>query len=498
MLSLQALKNELRTTPSYRTYLTNKGINVTKYQNNTPEFNAIKSALEEFKNLPDMSTRGAARTVAPINYYKTVIKDALKTLKMKRKVANKGRSGVRYPWIVMNISNTNNIKEGIVTVKGLLYQNGWSLKWNKNANPNAFPVSKIFHGSTPNLYGNNKTAVVSQTVGKVCKTTTASQNNKLRTACQKGLAHTYSLSGNDYRVYKNGSAGLGVADLAKIVISIGKSGAQSKAKARASFLELKRNGDWGEIYTVLSINSQNILFKPGDVNASMAIINGDMNMLTYMWDTIESKQSFMYSGAVFWSGDRPALGLCLCEDAPYVRPLDGVFYYKNTPHNIQSLLTSVQSDKEYTSTPKTAPQKAHYVVGEILKKEQYWRLILAAVDTAHDFNYRTARASQAGITYQKCIMIRDVIKSIMPSQSTRDICDYIWDSIGSIENLFGKLSIIGTTQYSRSDPNQIQALYDELQSQNRGIVYDMGPYPPGPLGALVSITAGKYMDPAGG
>ena len=293
----------------------------------------IVSSLRSFQN----SRFGNRTGGKEMNIY-DIFKKNSSTYRTRMYRSTQRKTKVPRPaWFLIDMSGTQPIVIGAI-VHGLSRQQ-WIVNWKRNAPVNAFPLAQITANARTPITANARTPigtpnyVQTQMVGKVCgmKSIIPGLDAKCKTggslSNSKNIRnqYTYLLNGQVYTAYKGGSTGLAIAQIAKIIKGIGRSNFKNQIQSRADFVELKRNGDYGEVFTLYYLNSDDNTFilKPGDDYIAREINNtGTINpAANNLLNIAQNLNSYFYQKGCFWSTDRPSIFLCILLNIPYVRSI---------------------------------------------------------------------------------------------------------------------------------------------------------------------------------
>ena len=506
-------------------YLGITGVNTSNSNNR----DTIVAALRKFKNLK-IGGRRRADVIDPrsiINYEKKRTNYTSQARKVQP-------GSIRYPWILLELNSSGEPIVRSVFVPGYSSAKGWEINWVRNVPLEAFPLSRIQEVFNSAITSNN--TVRSQTVGKVCKagfpplqsrcgTPGGSSGSWSGRNIRNRYAYIYDLSTQSYNTYKNGISGLSVDQLAKIIIRIGKTNSTNRAKARADFLELKRNGDYGEVFTIYELNSNlgTFIMKPGDISLAQTIINNGGN-IPPGFDRLVSN-NFYYTNGCFWSTDRPALFLCILLNIPFVRTI-GRTYYFNLENPFYELLRLLNGRPLKVAIPyqgESGITQANYeaacdILDDIIANRgagrqpnfnNIWFLKMCVIDTAHDFGNDSTRAKMAASRQQR-IMMKDIMIGMgirrganSPSGSWKTFVDSVW-SAKDVEFVMGKIINSISQQTSSADQVRYQSsntrnplnILSIVDSKDMCIIWDSGSSPPGELINRTALAAAKFLDPA--
>jgi hypothetical protein len=529
---IDSSKQNLGTNVGLRSALNQLGI-IELYTTNENTKNTIVSALRKFKNLK-IGSRRRNQPIKPgtiIGYEKS----RTNYTRQRRKVRP---DSIRYPWIMLEISNGEPVVKS-VHVPGYSSAKGWEINWVKNVPFMAFPLSKIQEVFNAAITSSNN-RVKSQTVGKVCK----AGYDVLKSRCgdpevsiagtwnrrnvRNKYATIYNSSTKSYNTYKNGISGLSVDQLAKIIIRIGKTNAKNRAKARADFLELKRNGDYGEVFTVydLNLNLEKCIMKPGDIKLAQEILDNGGNIPDSLNSV--SDKNFYYTRGCFWSTDRPALFLCILLNVPFVRVIGRTYHFNltNPFSKLKEILGYNRSRRPlneafpYNATTDGTVSKPNYeaacdILDNIIADRgvgqpnynNMWFLKMCVIDTAHDFGNDSARAKMAASRQQR-FMMRDIMirmgeRRIALGAQWNVFVKSVW-SAKSVEFVMGKIinaisiqtSSADQTKYQQSNKQNPLNILNILDENDMCIIWDSGSSPPGELIHRTALAAAKFLDPA--
>lgn len=490
-------------------------------QNNSNKIDEIVSSLRSFQN-SRFGPRTGAQEMDPID----IFRKNSSAHRTARRIPRRAREP-RVPWFLIDISGVQPVVTGVF-VYGLS-RGQWYANWRRNAPVNAFPLAQITAytpAGTPN-------SVNAQMVGKVCGM--QRQIPALAAKCARGGAlsnsknvrnqYTYLQTGNVYTAYKAGTTGLAIAQLAKIIKSIGRSNFQNRAQVRADFLELKRNGDYGEVFTLYNLNSNNDMFilKPGDgIIANEINRTGTINPETdNLLNIAQTRNSYFYTRGCFWSTDRPSLFLCILLNIPYVRsvsrgnmlwwcldptlrPYDRLIGLINQSGGQLSQVPVIIDGINTGAFTQTQVEYVQYIISDRMRSgtnfNAGWFLMMCVIDTAHDFGF----SSQYKNSYQMKTKLKDVIKGVGGRRGRNIAGQAAWDAFVDIawtakpfEQIFGVLINALADGSGTSDATTSDVLFRNfIEPQQMCVMWDSGSSPKGELANRCALAAAKFIDPA--
>ena len=429
----------------------------------------------------------------------------------KKSVKRMTQKAVRHPWFIVQYEPTRRSVKIVPTkVFGLSSVNGWSTDF--VSSPDVYPLARTNRLGKKEQPGVNDSLIRTKYVGKICNSSKLTTSEKVRRGCDRisrprvkpdeKYITVYSNDQEAIAMYKDGAGGLGVKQLAKIILRIGRVNHKSKAKARADFLELKRNGDYGQIFSCKMINDDDNIYLMANVSEELA-------------PTIERKgetfqpENFYHNKCVFWSVDRPACLLAILLKVPVIRPyvVRNKTYFScmyNIPSITSSLMKNYKKNEPETKAFRTLLQLIKvYLSGD----RNAWFSMLCVIDTAHDFGLNSLRAKEV-LSPNQMEMIKNILKSIVKPTNARatfwnDWVEQVWHNIKNVEDEIGQF-ITYLTKESKSLGNEeliksesaYTKIHDRLSLANACLVYDAGPVPKGDLVGITSLLAPKYLDPA--
>ena len=441
------------------------------------------------------------------------LKNLVKVTKApKKSVKRMTKKATRQPWfIVKYLPSSRKVKVVPTRVFGLSSINGWTTEFTNS--PDLYPLAyteKIARKETPLI---NNSSVQKKYVGKICNSTQlTSSNNKIRRGCDRitrpkvkpDEKYITVYTNDDQRIamYKNGAGGLGVKQLAKIILRIGRVNHRSKAKARADFLELKRNGDYGQVFSCKMINDDDNIYLLANVSQELA------STISKLGSNFQP-ENFYHNKCVFWSVDRPACLLAILLKVPVIRPyviknktLFSCIY--NIPNITPSFMRNYKKDEQQTKSFRSLIQLINmFLTGD----KNGWFSMLCVIDTAHDFGLNSLRAKEV-LSPNQMEMVKNVVKAIVKPTNVRatywnEWVEDVWHNIKNVEDEIGQFityitkesSSIGNETLNKTDTSY-KRIYDRLDMVNACLVYDAGPAPKNELVGITSLLAPKYLDPA--
>ena len=495
-------------------------------QYNDNKLDELVSSLRSFQN-SRFGSRTGDRYMDPMDIFKKNSSSHRASVRRPRKVRD-----VRVPWFLIDMSGPQPVVSGAL-VYGLS-RSDWYVNWLRNAPINAFPLAQI-STTVPTASPNS---VRAQLVGKVCGLQSVVPGLVRKCAPGGSLSgsknirnqYTYLLNGNTYTAFKGGSTGLSIAQLAKIVKSIGTSNYRNRAQARADFLELKRNGDYGEVFTLYYLNSNDNAFimKPGD-----AIIANEINRTgtinqeaSDLLDRGKNLNSFFYAKGCFWSTDRPSIFLCILLNIPYVRSISrgNMLWYcldltrggplERLINQYGGVLSRIPAINDGITEGAFTATQVNYVqnildmrISEFIANPRatpnfnaLWFLMMCVIDTAHDFGY----SSHYKNSYQTKTKFKNVIKGVggrrgipLAGQSAWDqFVDIAWTA-KPFEQIFGVIINALADGSGNSDATTSDVLFRNfIEPQQMCVMWDSGSSPKGELAYRCALAAAKFIDPA--
>ena len=267
----------------------------------------------------------------------------------------------------------------------------WKLNWIKN---DAYTLPSAISSTT----SERNNSVIRQSVGKFC-------NNQrffnLNPWCNKTRSFKYTENFNQVKnqskIIKSGTSGLGVLELSKLLFST-----PTIKKRRRYYLDLKRNGDYGQIFSCRYLleddsNYFKAILHPGSLKFGEYLLktqNLDLNSIR----NVMKRSSYFFMNATFCSFDRPASKLAQLIRIPliYEKPSQYKCYFQVVVNydDIRSLLPRsgpLSSYRVYSLTGRQIMDIVNYKYieekGVLPGPNVYpmWYQLLCIIDTAHDF-----------------------------------------------------------------------------------------------------------------
>ena len=457
----------------------------------------------------DGRTRSDSRLIgkSETNFLKNLVQI---TKAPKKTVKRMTKKSIRQPWFIVRYEPERKVVKVVPTkVFGLSSVNGWSTEFLTSSDIYPLAQTKRLGGGQS---GVNDSLIKRKFVGKICNSNRLTSSDKVKRGCNRIMRPkvrpdekyitVYSDNQEAIAMYKDGAGGLGVKQLAKIILRIGRVNHRSKAKARADFLELKRNGDYGQIFSCKMINDDDNIYLMTNVSEELA------PTINRMGDTFQP-ENFYHNKCVFWSVDRPACLLAIFLKVPVVRPYvsSNKTYFScmyNIPNITPSLMKNYKKDLPETKAFRTLLQLVRmYLSGD----RNSWFSMLCVIDTAHDFGLNSLRAKEV-LSPNQMEMIKNILKSIVKPTNARSVywndwVEQVWHNIKNIEDEIGQFityltresKMIGNEELIKSD-SAYKRIHDRLMLAHACLVYDAGPVPKGDLTGITSLLAPKYLDPA--
>ena len=330
-----------------------------------------------------------------------------------RRVPKKYNNELKYPWYLIHITNgpPYQLRFEKVNVPGFARSvTGpapvtWELKWNYEgldpANMGVFPLAKT---STRNNLNNS---VFYEGVGRYCaqQTTSFQRCSAPKNSLKWEELFPNSSKPNKSILKKNGVRGISVHEL---TLAISRS--NPKLKRRRYYIDLKRTGDWGEIFAVYIINTDpNIaVMNPGNLRLSREFARPWSQDIQNTYNNLRNNAGHLFFlNACFWSKDRPA---CKCAqlmgiDLVYQRVSPSVSGYIKLDMNnlvnelpvgpiVPKSIITVNNERITLYTAESVLSILHHTyINDPLRGDVYnyplWLQIMAIIDTAHDFGHGT-------------------------------------------------------------------------------------------------------------
>jgi len=480
--------------------------NMTKQRFNvtSPDFKIkLQAIFKKFLKKASLSKKNISaigQTPKP-NYttYAAIAKVPLKAnfkRKVKKNAGNTGnKNSIEASWHIYNISTGASFP---LTVPGLA-STRWVLNYVNNAN--AFPIIKINSNKSTNK---NEYVQNSYTGKKVCSLFPGLANcrNWQKTGKNQNK-FTVTSKGSAYTVVKYGGSGIGVAGLSKLIANVGtitltQNGKKySKGKLRAQYLELKRNGDYMQIFTCKMVNvTPNLrIIKPGSESIGRDLLEGKRVAYSNLKKLL-SAGNFSFKKCCFWTLDRPAAFFAFLLGVPIVYTVAaGQMIYYIEENKVRSINWDVALPGGTSPGTKVLTSLINeYKKGKSVNFRPTWFLMMCIIDTAHDFN----DPKRAAPIFQQLEAIKNVIKSLLPQGFERSFVDEAFTSIRAIENIM-KTVLINNANLAQGRPTDIFGqLEDVFRREDMCYICDSGLIPDATMPLIkrqVLLTA-KRADPS--
>lgn len=405
------------------------------FKNNgrTLNTNSVANAIKNMSNAP------------PVN----------RTVKQKKRMT-KPSDRQLIPWVPVDISSGTVVPK-VIVIPGI--SNGrtqWKLSWRFNK---TFP--------RVNLHG----VKYHQVVGE-CKNNQNSLDN-LNTVCRPGSKEAII---SDSKASKRGLKGLSIDIIRRY------SERKNSGPLFAKFLELKRNGDYGQVATALAINSDRNLYllKPGDdnlVNEIKQYATGNPNNLPAIINQRSQQNNYYFNKCVFWTHDRPAAMHAMMSGVTTVLSRRGMYY--TLPGSSQG-----RPINKLKGTQDRASDIVNEIIDDYINTKNEWFDKLCIIDTYHDF--WTAR----GVTGRFREKMRQSLVSLYTGNPGMISFINSITNISKIENAIGELL---TQNASAGVPKRMAPSI--LSDPEMCIVHDAGSIHPS-VKNRVAILSARVLDPA--
>lgn len=465
----------------------------------------------------------------------------------------------KYPWYLVKLSNNGqggvNMTLEPILIPGFalpLENNGakkvrdliWRVNWNMT-NMNVFPKS------TTGTIKNSNNSVKVQSVGRFCQGPSPLPSFCGRRTNNLRWSETFPdpvTTPNKTIINKNGVRGLSVHSLTSLL-----SRSSPALKRRRYYLDIKRAGDWGEIFGVKTINNdpQVAIVNPGSLQFSQEFgLTQWTDVKQELYNNLRSKGVLFFMNACFWSGDRPA---CKCAQLMKI-PL--VYQSPTSRQNGYIKLTNPNLLRYSSIVPVSGPRGVIsineksiqlYTAESVLSILHYnyinegqelpsknsssgkfsypkWFQIMAMIDTAHDFGHGNRTYKERGKARQFALTVRFLMVGLYTGTRDVDIpvpvppgsphgtikmshlIHSIFSFISDIEDAIGAdlrwyvsntghTFNIGATNSTFYTPyNGYASLEDLLASTNSCIVYDQGSGVTPDLLHRMSLLSAKYSN----
>ena len=469
--------------------------------------NIISKALQKKKLAKPILDHLARTQQLNIVWQRYINSEKSKQLSKNRKAAGPPKGSLRYPWHVFNPKIGQTVS---VNIRGVS-TNTWRLNYVRNGN--AFPTIHAARSRNGKVINNGGILKNSYVGDKICKVRGSGSNCSSWTSRSKKHVSNFKASqlggSKNWVVYKYGNSGIGIKSLIKLIQNINtvptidpKSQQRvtiSKGKLRTQFLELKRNGDYGQVFTCKTINSDNNLYavKPGTDEIASKLISDRSQAIADLVRMVKV-DNFYFKKCCFWSNDGPSCFFALLLGVPFVfKVLETPKTYRYFPENWSTTGNNgqilVDSFRDASPPIQQIVSRWHRARGQL---DNSWFLLMGVVDTAHDF----AVPSE----FQVKIMIRDLMKRLV-DQGDAPLVDIIFTQIKSkIEPSMTDFIKLHAPFKPPRDPggcNQLLARFDnDTRAQQTGnkmcLVFDAGTKPVGELATRTAMFACNYSDPS--
>jgi hypothetical protein len=430
--------------------------------------------------------------------YAAIAKVPLKA-NFKRKAKKNGgnsmsKNSIEASW---HIYNTTTGKSFPLTIPGLASKT-WILNYVKNST--AFPTIKINsnkltnkNGYVQNSYSGKHVCKLFPGLANCANWQKSGKNQNKFTVTTKGPAVT---------VVKYGGSGISVAGLSKLISTAGtitqNGTTYSKGKLRAQYLELKRNGDYMQIFTCKMVNIvPNLrIIKPGSESIGRDLLNGKQVAYSNLKKLL-SAGDFSFKKCCFWTLDRPAAFFAFLSGVPIVYTVAAgqkIYYIE------ENKVQSVNWANELTKGTGPATKILSSLISEYKKGNHInnirplWYLMMCIIDTAHDF----VDPKRAAPIFQQMEAIKNVLKSLMPPGFDRTFIDGAFKSITAIEVMMRDILIDNAAMSGQRGKEIFEFIEEEFKKKDMCYVCDSGLTPDGnlPLVKRQVLLTAKRSDPS--
>ena len=394
------------------------------------------------------------------------IPDSTRVINIRNKESKPAWFIIKYP--KLGTSN-NNVKFEEIDIPGMAEPLSdsvtWKLRWEQNITPNILPsaITQTIRGRT--------NSITQQRVGKYCNSQTFQQQNPW---CGKSRSFKYNeyynSSTNQSTITKSGKSGLGVTELAKLLFET-----PPEKKRRRYYLDLKRNGDYGQIFSCRYLiendpNNYKAIMHPGSRELAERILKNEVDSQKLI--NLMNKGSFFFMNATFCSFDRPAAKFAQLMRIPllYEKPVDKKCYFQVVAkhEDIRNLITQSTTKSVSNLTGKDIMNIVNFKYieegGALPGPNRYpmWYQLMCIIDTAHDFRGR--RLPQTKMTpFQQRTAIKNLMAGLYVSGTTvtqittqygtysmPDLIKVIFDRITDVEEAASDDLVKFSNIYSRS------------------------------------------------
>ena len=479
----------------------NQKYNPNNTNNTNNEFNTFKDWFKGYISRKTSkidysnSTSNAHFLNKSITKYFGVINN--KITKVNRKI--KAKTGYFIPWILVKFKNQktyNNLKiNKNIIIPGI--KKNWLLNYNNN--PFNFPSVRLLPRKN-----NIKNTLNSVHIGDICKTNRENENYKNTCGLKTNGFGIYTTTTNKFRILKRNMRGLSIGAIEKILKrKVGLYNISTKPSLMAEIIELKRNGDYGQIAVCEKLNTDNDvhILEPFDRDILVLVkqIITRQGALKIVTEEIKKKllektlnKDFFYDKAVYYSNDRPACFSCLIKNIPYMfRPTgNGNIYGNFNKFNIE-----YKTD----ATIKLNPTNASLIVHDLIYNDGNGKK-LAIMDTFHDFTIGTKKGNWTKLAEKTHIT---KLKYIMYKAAGENYKDFInlFDSISvkkNVEDIMGEILKKYSTPYI-DEKVALKALKAFEKSNRYCIIHDAGvlrSFEGDDLSDRRAMTPARIFDPA--
>ena len=431
------------------------------FRQRVPLSDDIISSFENYiieETLEDLKTFKNGNTLPYINYQIERIVNAIKNSFVEipgsspLRIINKTKTQSKPPWFIIKYPKTGIVSDVIfqeIDIPGMAEPLSdsvtWKLRWEKDISMDTLP------SATTQTVKQRTNSITQQKVGKYCNSQTFKSQNPW---CEKKKTfkynETYNPSTNQSVIIKSGKSGLGVLELSKLLFSI-----SDQKKRRRYYLDLKRNGDYGQIFSCRYLMEDDPQFykaimHPGSRKLGEFLLKGEGSINDLR--NIMNNGSFFFMNATFCSFDRPAAKLAQLMRIPvlYEKTLDKRCYFQ--------VVMNYQDIGGLTTQPTTKPLVSSLTGSDIINIVNYlyiqsngalprqnyypmWYQLMCIIDTAHDF--RGPRLPKSATNPRG------------PRTAIKDLMAGLYTSGGTIQTI--------TTPYGRYNiPDLITVIFNKI------------------------------------
>ena len=466
------------------------------FRTNTNAINAKEAFLNDlhFKLFQDtVNTRGSTYIKkkyandpkfmnSQVNLFLSGIRKSIFASGGKLYRKNRSQNAQKHAWFVITVNiATGGVTFEEITIPGLatVPLPGSSTAWNTGWNTS----SEYFPHSYMRTNRPNTNSVTRENISKFCDSTTfSSQNPWCRKKSEMKWTEVVSpLNNTITRIVKSGMSGIGVGQLTKLINST-----DPRLKRRRYYLDIKRNGDYGEIFSCSYIVNSSVT-QPGVYRAimnpgSVQIANNYLRKPT-LFDPqtgtplntqkleqlrdLEQNGTFFYMNACFWTFDRPAAKLAQLMKIPFVfesekvkrnlygwlrNDLSDIVINSSQPTVTKSVIVDSRTIPIYTGPDVVNILNYNYTLDPTLPSRgnyPIWFQILSIIDTAHDFGkagrtYSDPRKSRAFALKIRFLMVglyaSNPLSVPLPWNDTISMADLIQTIFEQIPNIEDAIS----------------------------------------------------------